>query len=410
MMRSGLVLGAALLVIGLFGRESFGQNTATIEVGKVTTSTSQAGLNQIQPQDVPTRGAARAGVTPGPSFPPTPTPKPPPKPMTQQELDAHLLPEKLLSETSNVVNLAYSGFRRSQIDPCGCVTHQLGGIDKEAGLLNRLQELNLPTVKVDAGGFLRDMPTDRDIQRSRGLLRILGEIGVDAVNVGFTDIGAGVERLKEISEGSGAKLISANIVDNAGKLIYEPYVVKEIQTPKGETIRFGIVGVTRPRVPITARTTTSTVPATPTPAAAEGGYTVQNPVDALNRIVPELRTKADVVVVLLYDRRDKASNTITALAEDAKVDVVVTSEWLSPHANLMNVDDTRVVSAGFEGRQMGLLTMAFENKEISRAENQFIEVLQSIPTVKKITDLMQQVKGQQGQPATPSPTPSRLQL
>jgi len=388
------------------------------DADKVTTSTSQAGLNQIQPQNVVTGEAKASGeatVVGNGGFPPTPTPKPPEKPMTQEQLDKHVVPSNVLNQTSNVISLAYSGYRRSTVDPCGCVTHQLGGIDKEARLIKRLEELKIPVVTVDAGGFVRDMPTDRDFERSKTALQALKVMGVDAVNVSFTDLGGGVDKLKEIATAADVKLISANVAGGDGNLLFDPYVIIDAKTAEDKPIKIGVIGVTRPRVAITTKPSDAAAATTGSATGAQkrgagNSFTITDPTEALVKHVPELRGKADVVVALLYDRRDHAPTLINTLSAEAHPDVVITSEWLNPNTAIMNAGSTRIVSAGFEGRQMGLLTLGFEGTKLSTASNQLVEILQTIPPLAEVTAVMEKLKSSPTARATPAATPAKLKL
>src|SRR5690606_38877083 len=114
-----------------------------------------------QTPPVPTPGQSNVPVRPAVAFPPTPTPAPKAAPMTEAQLDDFVVPSQYLERTSDVLCIIYNGFRRSQFDPCGCVTHQLGGLDKEARLVTRIEEMKVPALEVDAGGWVRDLPDEK---------------------------------------------------------------------------------------------------------------------------------------------------------------------------------------------------------------------------------------------------------
>lgn len=398
----------------------------------VTTSSSSAAINQVQPQNVgvggltvttsmstmsqPRLAGGNVPVRPQVTFPPTPPPRPPVTPMTQEQVDEHILPRNILSQTSDVVAISYNGFRRSQLDPCGCVSHQLGGLDKEASVIKRLEDLKIPVTVVDAGGYVRDQPTDTDIGRSKLLLKALHTLGANVVNVGYSDLSGGVDKLKGIAKAADVEAISANVTDASGKLLFPPYSVQTVKTPAGD-VKIGYVGVTRPRIPVIHKKATSGTQeaASSTPAGGNTeGYTITDAIDALEKYVPEARQKADLVVALVYDRRDKTAEMLKELGDKAKLDVAISGEYLQPQANVLDINGTKLVSAGFEGRQTGLLVVSVKDKKIAAASNQFIEIVQSLPSLPEITKFVTEAKSltvaPAGTPAIGGAAPAQLDL
>ena len=73
---------------------------------------------------------------------------------------------------------------------------------------------------------------------ANGILRAYAEIGYDAIGVSFHDLVTGYDFLLKASA-SGSPLISANIYDQQGRLLFQPYILKKI-----ENLRVGILGIT----------------------------------------------------------------------------------------------------------------------------------------------------------------------
>ncbi len=329
-----------------------------------------------------------APARPAIPFPATPTPKPKEEPMTPEQLDAHLVPTQFLSKTSDVLTLVYSGFRRSQIDPCGCVTHQLGGLDKEARLVTRIDELKVPALQVDAGGFMRENADPKAIDLSKHVLKGLGKIGYDVINVGYTDLAAEPADVKAVAQEAGLTLVSANITDAQGQLVFDPYAVKEVQLTDGSTLTVGVIGVTRPRIQVTGG-----VPAPVGPGATGNSTehgTVTDPQEALNKYLPELAGKADFVVVLHYDRRANADKIVAGITDKKLLDVLVLGENSQIQGNVQEVEGVQVVSGGYEGRQVGTLYVELNpEKNVASTWNKHIEVLQTIPPVAEVTSVIE---------------------
>ncbi len=371
----------------------------------------------------PARAAeAGASSTPVPevSFPATPTPAPPPAPLSAEGVEQHFLPREFSTSNTAALALVYNGNRRSQIGPCGCKTKQLGGIDKEARLIELLKEKNVPTVAVDAGGYMKDVFTDFDVQRTKAALKIMGMLSFDALNVAYTDLGSGVEKLKDEARGASVPLVSANIVGADDKPVFEPYRVHSITLRSGEEVKVGFIGVTRPRLASgmaprwtptpaagAAVTTTSATALKPQPgtgaerdrtrgsegAAVAGAeaYNVADPVEALKKYIPELKEKSDVIVLLSYGKRQAVKDQIKALGELGKeIDVAVAGEYTAAQTTVETEGSTRIVSGGYEGRQVGLLLAEVVDGEIKQLAQKFIEIEQSIPSVEQIKNVVTQ--------------------
>ena len=84
----------------------------------------------------------------------------------------------------------FIGNRRSEIEPCGCVKNQLGGVQYEASLYSDVDRAL--SLRVDAGGWSSGSLDAEFSMRARYLLRAMGGfLDLDAVNVGQTDLQMG---------------------------------------------------------------------------------------------------------------------------------------------------------------------------------------------------------------------------
>lgn len=370
-------------------------------------------------------------VVPGPSATAVTTPRPTPVPLTTGQLDAMIFPQGFNANDKDALSIMYSGFRRSQLEPCGCVSHQLGGIDKEGRVIQRLGELKQPMVKVDAGGFMKDKPSDVAIMMTRYMLGAVNDMKYDAVNVSYQDLGAGLKFLRQEETTPSLPFVSANILDAAGQPIFKPYRVALAELRNGDAVQVGIIGVTRPRaMPKTPTATPVTSPTqvsqgadcidwntlvaegpddiargmgsdNPETAGAET-YTIADPAAALNKYIPELRKQCDIVVLLDFEKREEVPNLLKKLEAGVTVDFAVAGEFTQPTAKVLEANGVKIVTTGFEGRQLGHLAVKFKDRKAGKFGNQMVEILQSIvpdPAITKfITDFRNAVK-----PAPPEP-------
>lgn len=333
---------------------------------------------------------------PAPAQLTTPTPKPSPTPLTMSQLDALILPRGVPPDKSKYLALIYNGYRRSSIDPCGCVSHQLGGIDKEARINARLEEFKFPVMKVDAGGFVREAPSDVAILRTRYLMQALGRMKYDAVNVAYSDMDAGIKFLRDAAASNNLTLISANIVDGTSTPIFAPYRVVAAKLGDETEVKAGIIGVTR------SRASTMLPPSAPTSGASGGAppefkpstgashdsFTIIDAAEALKKYLPELREKSDFIILLDYEMREATRRLIERLGSDCGIKYAVSGEWTGVFSDVLAAGQAQIVSGGYEGRQVGFYLIEFDGKKPVRSSNQFIEVVQSIPPAPEITSIL----------------------
>ncbi|MBX7245948.1 MAG: hypothetical protein K1X53_10650 [Candidatus Sumerlaeaceae bacterium] len=316
-----------------------------------------------------------------------PSPAAPPAPLTEAQLDDLFFPKQASPDTQHSFALTFNGFRRSTLDPCGCVSHQLGGLDKEAQLYERLDAKKIPSIRVDAGGFVRESPSNVALTRSRYLMQGLAALKMDVINVASTDMQGGIPYLKELQTSNSLTFVSANIVDQTSEPLFAAYQIVPVQLASGDTVRVGVIGVTAQRPLLKG-------PAAGKPASSlDGTYTITDPAEALKKHLPELRKKADIVVALIYDNRENAKVLLSSLGADSGINFAVNGENMAPNAAMETLPgDVRLVSGGFEGRQSGQIIATVKDKKLVAAANQYIEIVQTIPVVPPITKIVEAAK------------------
>lgn len=185
----------------------------------------------------------------------------------------------------------------------------MGGLARRVSYESALRaQMNgeVPVIQLDAGHMLSDdfnyANQTEDIRaKDEWLLRAYDQFHVAAANVSPRDLPflgemmsakthkANVKRLPMLD-----RIVSANAVPASKDVLpFKPYVIEEVRGKRlgAKPIRVGIVGVTEK------------------PAAAgspTGGYVVSDPVEAVKRVVPELRKKCDLLIVLAYVDREQA--------------------------------------------------------------------------------------------------------
>ncbi|WP_207453556.1 bifunctional metallophosphatase/5'-nucleotidase [Herbiconiux sp. SYSU D00978] len=122
-------------------------------------------------------------------------------------------------------------------------------------------------------------------------------IGYDAQVVGNHEYNYGLDMLEAYAGDLEAPLLGANVIDVAtGKPYHEPYEILE-RVIDGKTVQVGVLGLVTPGVRIWDK------------QYVEGKLEFQDMVEAAERWVPEVATRADVVVVLAHTGQGTVPDT-----------------------------------------------------------------------------------------------------
>jgi len=144
---------------------------------------------------------------------------------------------------------------------------------------------------VDAGDFLfkkyvTPIPeTDAKMasEKARVLLDAFGLMGCSALGIGDDDLSLGKDVLVEMSKKVGVPFLSANLVEEeSGKLLFEPYLVKEVAG-----LRIGLFSLLSPDL---------LGPSDP----RRKGLTIRPPVETAQGIIKELQPKTDLILLLSH--------------------------------------------------------------------------------------------------------------
>jgi 2',3'-cyclic-nucleotide 2'-phosphodiesterase (5'-nucleotidase family) len=302
--------------------------------------------------------------------------------MTTPMLERFIRPTSPPASLDSIVSIIYNGNRRLSVDPCNCIAHITGGIDREATVIDLIRSTSAPAVLLDAGGFLREPVSAPDMARAECLLEVLRALKVAAVNIAVPDLGLGLPALQKLGETYEMPFTSANVLDEKGeKPIFEPYRVVPVQLINGKKVRLGIMGVTRQ----VADGVTST------PRAR---VTIADPVATIRRLMPEVKKNSDVVILMTYQKREDAEQLLRTLGPEAGIDLAISSEMTVGKqrdyylANYRIVDGVPLASTWMEGRSTSHLMLDVRDTGTTVAANKLIEIEQFIAPRADITTMV----------------------
>jgi len=226
-----------------------------------------------------------------------------------------------------------------QVEPCGCRSRPLGGIQRIAAVVDRPG-----AAWIDTGDYLfpprlPDHEADQHELKAHHLARIFREAGGIALNVGPADAQLGGAFLRSLQQEGALPMVSAN-VRPVGE--GSPAVARSLSRKVGD-LRVGITGIATPE-------------ALGSPedfAALEYGPALATEVEVLRE------AGADVVVVLAQLERVHALRLASAVSG---IDLILHGSrpddgWDEP-SNTVRVGRTVVVDGGFKGRYVGRVGLA----------------------------------------------------
>jgi 2',3'-cyclic-nucleotide 2'-phosphodiesterase (5'-nucleotidase family) len=186
---------------------------------------------------------------------------------------------------------------------------------------------------LDAGNALfksSAQSDDASLRRAELILRAMGEMGTAAMAVGNRDLVAGPEFLKRTAARAKLRLLSANLVDGSGKLLFEP----SWQVSIGGA-RVGVLGIS--------------------PLQEGSGIHSRPPVQAALLEARQLKGKVDLVIALAavpyadaLQLSKEAGNTI---------DLILQSHEGRGAGIAQRNGSAYVVPTGERGRQLGHLEL-----------------------------------------------------
>ena len=257
------------------------------------------------------------------------------------------------------VTLAYTGSADGVIWPCyGCAWEPTGGLARRATALAQLRDERPDLLLVDSGDLLsaRGRPIG-----DRKVLEVYRLLGYDAVNVGDQEFINGAEFFRTEVLGAGLPLLSASLQDEeTGKLLLHPYVIREVSG-----VRVALLGLVDTQAFMVLK------------PELHRGIQVASLSEAVRRFLPELRDRADLLVVL----SNLGSEGDRDLAEEVpEIDVIVGGHSGAAVAEPVKVGRTLIVRPGPGGKLIGRLDLALDaSRQIVRHSHTLISLDESIP-------------------------------
>jgi 5'-nucleotidase / UDP-sugar diphosphatase len=268
-----------------------------------------------------------------------------------------------------------------------------GGLARRAWLLNQLKTNypKTPFVLLDSGNF-SDNPTEAGDVRTAALLEEMAKLGTRTVNVGDRDLAMGYDAFVKSTHGLAMDFVSTNIVKQGTKTpVFAPYSLFEVKGASGKPVRIGVLGVIRY-----------------SPVWQKAGPAGENlatamPAEMIKTYLPELRSKADVVVLLASISKEDAHDLAKELPD---LDLIVGAYGGIYNTIEENEGRVRIVYTGNQGKRIGESRVTLDAKRRVADLVSYIHFLTArYPEDKSVADIVAAVNAKIAKPAD-SPAPA----
>ena len=239
------------------------------------------------------------------------------------------------------LRVLFSGETMGELEPCDCAGEMAGGLPARGSYVDGQSGEHLLLDVGCIGGGARDF----EILRMKAALRGMAVMRYDAANIAEHELWLGRDKLRELMD-VGVPFVSANTVDENGAPVFAPYL---LLSRSGLSV--AVTGVVE-----------------------SGRYEtgpflhVKSPREVLGRLIPELRKKAGVIIVLA----DLELRAVRDLAADfPEITAILFRGRGDSHAP-ERVNRTIIASIYGEARYMGDLTLTWETARRVTAEGEAV--------------------------------------
>nr|MBC7243780.1 bifunctional metallophosphatase/5'-nucleotidase [Chloroflexota bacterium] len=210
----------------------------------------------------------------------------------------------------------------------------MGGVARRATAIEYLREQAGEHVLVlDAGNTLLGERLAFET-KGRIIVEAMNAMGYDALTVGTLELSQGIQVLQERAKEANFAILSCNILDTQSeKPLFTPYIIVQ-----RDGLRYGIIGVSEPEI-VNLADIAQTAKAL-------------DPIQSLQRYLPEVQEHSDVIIVLSHLGLEGDKALAQAIPD---IDVIVGGRSRRLLRAPEMVGSTIIVQAGYDGEWLGKL-------------------------------------------------------
>ena len=247
------------------------------------------------------------------------------------------------------------------LENCICPDHPFGSIEKIKPLVDkiRLEEKNV--LFVDTGDMLSAFA---DLHKDKTMISALSYLNYDAVTVGDQEFIHGLEFFESVFLKKGFPVVSANLSEKSPS-----YLIK-----KFGSVKIGIIGITSPDAFKFF------------PEDKLAGITIGDLYNTLNKVLNEIVSKVDMVVLLSHSGLDEDKK----IAEKyPQINLIIGGHSQNTLKQGEKVNNTLITQAGGDGYYLGRIDISLnKSKSIESMNAHLITVGIELKNDEKIVEII----------------------
>lgn len=245
----------------------------------------------------------------------------------------------------------------------------IGGAARRATLINDIKKTNQNTIVLSAGDWISGTPVS-GLFRGKADWGTLQRMGYDAIAVGNHEFDYGQPVLRETIKSSQVPFLAANIYQNDGSYFAKPYIILK----KGKT-RIAVLGLTTQETPVVTH-----------PKNVEG-LEFENPLVTFSKLLPELKKKADLIIVLSHMGYEEDIQLARQFPKD--IQVIVGGHSHTKIDTFNKSEGPIIVQAYQWGTFLGRLDIQVEKGNVINTKAKLIPINSQIKPNTKIESYLQ---------------------
>lgn len=272
----------------------------------------------------------------------------------------HIMRKALgLGEKSQKITIIHTSDFHGRAIPYGKadVEGKVGGLARIATVVNRIRDEGQPVLLLDAGDTIHGTGIAA-ATKGKVLIDAMNLMGFNAMTVGNHEFNWGMEPLFASRDEAEFPFLSANLLETAtDELLFEPYKIIE----QGN-VKIGILG-------LSARANRHHAP------EVRELVTNLDAIEVASEIVPELREKVDILVVLSH--LGHFNDRFLAESVDG-IDLILGghTHWLLTEP--IEINDTLIFENGWGGEYLSRIDLTISENTLVRVNHQLVHINDSI--------------------------------
>ncbi len=231
------------------------------------------------------------------------------------------------------LTVAFSNDMEGEIRSCGCKTNDFGGLGRQASLVSLMDDTSSNFLLLEGGDFFGP-EINYGKEKAEVTLKAMVIMGYHGVVIGETDLGFGIEYLRQRSRDIGLPILVANLFDAQADTLIFP--ASRLVTTKGG-LRVGLIGVMGSDLKLP-------------PQVPQGMVRISDPVEAIASEIEAIGEKTDLIVLLAHMSRKDA---FEVARKTERADLIVYGHEGRPMRKTQPVGKAYLLQVLKEGRYLG---------------------------------------------------------